>query len=805
MSEEQIITSYDLDWMLQSEKVSDADLARAIARAYYPEILHLCTYFLEDIDKADQAAKEAIIDSIRNRTRFWGTENLRAWICAKAVRMCRKPARFFARRPRRKPGGERNNFPRSFNPSEKYLILLRYGIGLGADEIASLTKKPVEKIRQNLEQLRSKTGVGQKAASAGLEIHETARELARQADGLLESGTLAVHEDHLRSCTECRSYAGYLKKTGEYLSKAAGELYPKPVRSEGQVLSAAREIIDSVWEDQSKKRVSLRLKEIGLVLGAIVLVGIVIFSAQLLVPVDPPDYEIVYIQITATAAEAAEEEILTFHGNAEADVIQALEPLKMTSTMDEVIDRMKMSSELWEQLWVEAVVLDYGPLGYIGPPQTYYNRVWIKKPNSVLVLGGPLETPDYLLLYTGYNFYERAMGETMRFSLSGSDLSPLRLNTPFSLTENQAGTGVLFGYQVNNLLYPEVSEFFDSMKRKSNQDPAISMIVGEDTVSGRDAIRLRTDYPDGSQIQMYVDAKTGVILQQREYSAMIPSQILREIVITSIQYNPVFHTNLMDIQIVNQDVQWDAIWIPEEQGRHPLRNVNLSEHRQRSEAFRGAEAPEGFDPAEASLRFEYSNLPVPDNPSTWEAVIYGERYPLLAFPVGVPWTLTCRRSDDGSWISIGQEINPESLDTNSLYWINLRNPEITVKPAGSRFGLGTTFSPDSRYLIYSQNAGYSASRGVFVYDLATYEVRKLLEVPFALYFSWNPDSRQITFFGGDRITDLSEYVLDVETGEILFQAAASIHNQVLSPESPAAGWGIEFPPEYGGFESCVEP
>jgi hypothetical protein len=115
-------------------------------------------------------------------------------------------------------------------------------------------------------------------------------------------------------------------------------------------------------------------------LGAIALVGIVVFSTNLLAPNEPLEPEIVYIQVTATPPM---NNLQTFQGKVEADKIEdlpeSIEPLKMTSSVDEIIKRMKISSSLWDRLWVEAVIMDYGPLGYIGPPQMYYNRVLIKK------------------------------------------------------------------------------------------------------------------------------------------------------------------------------------------------------------------------------------------------------------------------------------------------------------------------------------------------------------------------------------------------------------------------------------------
>jgi len=814
--EDQSKISYDLDWMLQSEKVSDADLARALTRTYYLEIYYLSTYFIKDIEKAEKAAKDAIAEAVRHRSEFWGTNGLRVWIFQRAVRICRKSNGVLRRKTGQ--GGKEIRLPASLNSPEKYLLLLRYGIGLGADEIAHLTNQPEEKVRSRLKYLRSKTGMRQEAVEIpAQEKHETVVGLEKKADGIEIVGSFTGYEEHLRNCSICRAAVEYLKDADEFLKNAAAEAYPKPNLSEGQILAAARDIVNSAAVFGEKKLLSMRLKEIGFVLGAIALVGIVVFSTNLLAPNEPLEPEIVYIPVTATPPA---NNLQTFHGKGEADKIgdlpKSIEPLKMTSTVDEIIKRMKISSSLWDRLWVEGVIFDYGPLGYIGPPQVYYNRVWIEQPNSILVLGGQQELPDYFLMYSGFNFYERVMGSTIHLSMSGSDISSLHLRTPFSLVNNQSSSGTLFGYQLHDLLYPAFSDLLNNIDWEiskerieeggegSEQTELNVIVLGIDDINGREAIRLRVDSSDGRTIQLSVDTKTGMILRQREFSGTIPSEIIREIVITSIRYTAEFPSSLMNPQMINQDIDWEDIWIPEDEGRRKPVGLLQSEHRYRMSGYRGTTPPEGFDPAESSLSFEYSVLPQPEKPDTWEAVIFADVYPVLSFPVGDPWNLTCMRSPDGSWITMAQNPNFDASDTENVYWINLLNPQITVKPAGSRFGLGTAFSPDSKYLVYSQTGSDGSPQGLFLYDLESYQVRRLMEVPFSAYFTWKPDSKQIAFFGGQRTTDLIEYVVDVELGEIVYQAEASIQNRTLNPESPAADWGVQFPPEYGGLERCVE-
>lgn len=814
MAESQSQISNDPGWMLQSEKISDADLARALTKSYYLEILHLCSTLLIE-EKAEQAARETIVDSVRDRTRFWGTASLRVWLLSRAVRTCSKPVHVFARCTIRKQRGERDSFFSTLSKPDQRLLLLRYGIGMGADEIAILVKKPEEKVRQRLKFLRSKTAPWQGSAlPVESEMHLTARELERQADGLTGNGKPAEHEEHIRTCSDCRTYAEMLKRSDDTLRRAVEEFYPRPVRTGEQVNEAARVITGSALQSGEKILVSLRLKEIGLVLGAVVLVGIVIFSGQLLAPYEPLiEKEIVVIKITATPRPGGGEDLLVGNGTAAEDRLSTLEPLKMTSTVGEILERIQRSADYWEQLWVEGVMFDYGPVGYVGPPQVYYNRVWIRGADSVLVMGGQRESPDYLLMYTGNSYSERAMGKTFHFSLSGKDASPLHRHTPLSLAENPSNRGRLFGYYLHDLLYPGGSELASSLYQGESSDqtgeqgderPA-AMVTGLEYVHGREAVILRSESPDGSHTQISVDTKSGMILRWREYSASIQSQILWEIALTSVRYDPGIPDFHPSIRQVNQDIGWVDLWIPEESGRRPPRLIVPSEKRLPYYAFQGANLPEGSDPAKESLAFVFQILPEPDDPETWNATIFADRFPLLTFPVGVPWNLTCTRSPDGSWISLAQEPNEVALETGSLYWINLRNPGITVRAAGTRFGLGAAFSPDSRYLVYSATTWDDSTRGVHLYDLATYQVRKLMDVPFSAHFIWKADGAQVGFIGGERTTDLNQWVLDVATGEILFQAKASIHNLELDPQSPAASWGVQFPPEYGGIDACVEP
>ncbi len=82
--------SPDLDWMLQSDQVSDQAVAEAIARDHFSAIYSLVRAYLEDRELASAIVFETISLAVANRRNYWGDIPVRAWLFTFAFRLCQE-------------------------------------------------------------------------------------------------------------------------------------------------------------------------------------------------------------------------------------------------------------------------------------------------------------------------------------------------------------------------------------------------------------------------------------------------------------------------------------------------------------------------------------------------------------------------------------------------------------------------------------------------------------------------------------------------------------------------------------------
>lgn len=89
--------SPDLEWMLQSNQVSDADLAVQLTQDYANRIYFLALFLLKDEALASRAVADTLRRIVRLRAQFWGQIPLRAWIYSVALGMIRRQETLFWR------------------------------------------------------------------------------------------------------------------------------------------------------------------------------------------------------------------------------------------------------------------------------------------------------------------------------------------------------------------------------------------------------------------------------------------------------------------------------------------------------------------------------------------------------------------------------------------------------------------------------------------------------------------------------------------------------------------------------------
>jgi len=467
-----------------------------------------------------------------------------------------------------------------------------------------------------------------------------------------------------------------------------------------------------------------------------------------------------------------------------------LEPLTLQSSPEEILRRIQENKENWHTLWADAQVIRYGPPGYVGPPRVKREQIWISQPSYGLSVSGALS------------------GDLDFVSLSkGGEVKSLDLTTG---QHNFYGGGGLVDYSlaVAQLLEP------GSLRTFLVDDLAI---VGSEQVIGRES--LVVDWP---QVESYsidtgdplrqrqyldrywVDSVTGVILRKRQLGGEHLDLIIEEISVTEIAFD-------VDIpnRIFDEYRPFPTRFAQDHRGEPLSQEAAAPTHAWAPlpgrEPLPSRPPPSEFDPFSARLVFQWTSLPDPETSST-QAEVFADGYSLGSVEFANPFSVVCDRSPNGQMIAFfdWKEIVP--YGANELRWFSLNDLSVVIEPLPEVLPSDFAFSPDSQRLaVFGCNA-QNENCGLYILDLATQAERKLLPLAAVSALTWSPDSTSLAFLGGlETGLDWQVWVIDAQTGEIIYQGVMDWDANRAASDSPTQGWGIPFPVYRGGLEACSAP
>jgi DNA-directed RNA polymerase specialized sigma24 family protein/tetratricopeptide (TPR) repeat protein len=317
--------SSDLDWMMQSPQISDGQLIQVLTQEYYARIYRLAISITGDVDKARQAVEQTIIDAVSNRRRFWGNPTLKAWLMELAIRRCRDPGEsksLFSRLRSLRPGASQwpavppvqaGSLPlehhglgsalQDVQPQGLLLLSLRYVHGLTASEIAYVLKTGEGSLLSRLREIRTKVqaqenrpagGVGSVTALSWTDEHCRAFHLLMHTalDGSLDDEKQARLKQHMIECPQCRVYSSELVEFDHRLGRCIGSCWPASEAPKANPEAISVGIGENVGKTRQQRRVSRLVKEVSVVVAAILVVfalsSIGNLDADEAVPTPPP-------------------------------------------------------------------------------------------------------------------------------------------------------------------------------------------------------------------------------------------------------------------------------------------------------------------------------------------------------------------------------------------------------------------------------------------------------------------------------------------------------------------------------------
>lgn len=874
--------SPDLEWLLKSSQPDEGMILEAIVHEVYPQVVHLALSLLDDPKAASQVALETISEISSRRLRFLSGQGVKHHILSLTIETCRRYRRKALTRrlfnlidsvrkkwnsayqnssgrdvsglnlpipyPRKKIGWENDLAWFAVNALKDGLripLILHAVHGLTAGEIAQVLKISQKTVRVRLFQahdhLDKSLVLGSKYSSETKfqnsaprlnQAHLRACYLLQTVQEYKGVGSDELSEErqflesHLAGCEACRAYAAGLAKKVQFLSRSFKERWPETN------LSPEEERTIAAWAAARSSQLRMQrylmvLAQRALLAGASL--GLILAAGWLTRGISPLKF--VYIS-TPKPTQGLRAAVIS----PPTQVLPtpspqvSLPPLTENSDQQQILQRMLDSRSSWQTLWADALIIRYGPPGYIGPPQFYRNQIWIGESDQKVVIAGPSdEPPTYAMLINSSSVYELDLEAGISYYYIVHPwvaFLPGEARPQFLGTYGYDTRGILDGSYVSRLLFP--SEMV--------QNAWSVWVAGSEKMLGRDVLVLEVMRGDVVRSQVWVDTQTGVILRWIKYDDRQQWTVSEEITLTSLQYNINFPDQLFDSTPEPEKFVWENSWRPslsvgpvptpvwpEPSGRIPLGPPPSD--LQLDALF---PAPSPIEIANSRLVFEWE---------PWKIYNYRFGYGVSSIPTGQiadifagsnsynnylgqvkmgdPWNLFCERSPDGRMIAFDDPPQgPEGLffsDTAPSY-VDLESAgtEHNALSNALRASNDFAFSPDSRYLAFWGCGGSLENCGIYIHNLHTRINTKLAALPNgATFFTWSPDGEYLALVALEASADSPQIssllVLRLSNGQKVYKGPFDWRDESISPDSPVQSWGVQFPPHRTGLEGCIDP
>jgi DNA-directed RNA polymerase specialized sigma24 family protein len=454
------------------------------------------------------------------------------------------------------------------------------------------------------------------------------------------------------------------------------------------------------------------------------------------------------------------------------------------SSMD-IISALSRRNFSWQTLWMDAEILNYGPPGFVGPPEITRNQLWLSQSQFLDLIGSPEGVPDVVFLRNLDNMYaaQPSIGHVW-FSKMQS----------FSSLE---------------LLDAKLSGLFDAIFFRSQDVKGNLRITGSDMIAGREAWRVDQTGADGNLLtRFWMDARTGFILDNQTFGGQDHQTLLSEVRVRSIYFDVDFPNQSM----FDSSLPWRGGYARDYTGSSEAGNLlaPTPEPALGHEPLQYIPALNGFDPGAYSLTFQYpSNYVAGETESRVD--VFAGMYYLGKIPFGDPRTMICSRSKGGDWFAFVSQPSRDPGPDTQLHLIDLRTlDQITPDLPGLLSVTQFAISPDHQKLAFFGYDSQFDPGALYLMNLDTGETGKLLTMTNARSLVWSPDGNFLGLIGlHENQVQEDVIVVDVRESKVTFsQPFAGNTGATGVPAGanwPMKNWGVDFPVSMNSLGECVNP
>jgi len=453
-------------------------------------------------------------------------------------------------------------------------------------------------------------------------------------------------------------------------------------------------------------------------------------------------------------------------------------PLKEPLTSDDILNRILLAGMLFHTAWFDAQVIDYGPVGYVGPPHTRRAQMWLGQDQFLALIGGEGNQVELALVHEDGHLYLAKPAEGQ----------PWFFEWQMEVAERDE--------KLDNLVQLlDTLDYRYQLGQDSRFEARDRQILAERqtlVVDEIDAANRRT-------ARFWLDDRTGLVLRRIAYSPDGDDVPLQEVNVTAIAYNIDLPQSLLDRRLpwrggfaqdhTGAPIQPNDAPRPLPEGRTPLLAESL---------------PEGFDPSHSRLTFQYLR-----EIGFMEGAVmnvFADSYLLNMMVYSDPWTMICERSPNGERMAyVSRPRGSVYSGASHLQWFSLKDA-VTHNPLQSLAVTEFAFSPDSQQLALFGRGAEKWDLDLIVLNMDHGETRTLLTLGDARSLVWSPDGERLAFIARLKADSFEEHivVINANTGAIEYNSSIDFEHR-QSGEWPTKDWGVPFPVEMGALEACVQP
>jgi hypothetical protein len=450
-------------------------------------------------------------------------------------------------------------------------------------------------------------------------------------------------------------------------------------------------------------------------------------------------------------------------------------PLSLSSTAEEIKQRLLNSDRYWSTLWLEYQMFYYGIPGYMGTAnQAQRIQIWIRQPDIIrlIVITGEGNTPG-TALYEGPRayFFEPSQNQIGAYFLTEAEKQEIR---------NYLFRQSYFSEQLSDL-----------------------RIAGSEMVAGRQALVVDLLNSHGQRTdRLWIDQNLGLILNHYIYGGRGHNVVTFAQTTTKLSVDAKFPTSIFDL---TQKVQAFA--------QDPSGRPEVTPSALAYPDFRFGSAPRlpkgfqtpppGFDPSHSQLMIFWPNSPsspemaTPGPPVDRDkfAAVYLDQYTLGYWEVGSLNFVFCARSPDGKWAAISAREN--NSNSGSLLWFRL-DRTIWMDWMNQSQHIGVDFSPPGSFAFLSDGllAYHGCTTmpyrcGLFLFDMETQEEVSYYHLQLTGNpVAWSPDGEYLAHISPLPVTSSEASVQQNKVNIMRVRSGEIVYNGSYDPQTKDNPAGI---------------